>query len=133
MRDAAAPDQRRLDALEGRLGLRQASASQADALVRGTIVRYEPDGTASERASFSERGEGFVVGTRWSLDGTNVLAAVRDSGQAARIDDYSGLKGAIAEAARRAGIRSRVGIPIVVAGDLWGAMVVSSTSKSKNV
>jgi hypothetical protein len=31
------------DALQGRLGLRQASASQADALVRGTIVRYEPD------------------------------------------------------------------------------------------
>jgi GAF domain-containing protein len=93
-----------------------------------SIVRYEPDGTASERASFSERGEGFVVGTRWSLDGTNVLAAVRDSGQAARIDDYSGLEGAIAEAARRAGIRSRVGIPIVVAGDLWGAMVVSSTA-----
>jgi hypothetical protein len=31
------------DALEGRLGLRQASAAQADALVRGTIVRYEPD------------------------------------------------------------------------------------------
>jgi hypothetical protein len=31
------------DALEGRLGLRQASASQADALVRGTIVRYDPD------------------------------------------------------------------------------------------
>jgi hypothetical protein len=31
------------DALEGRLGLREASAAQADALVRGTIVRYEPD------------------------------------------------------------------------------------------
>ena len=31
------------DALEGRLGLRQASEAQADALVRGTIVRYEPD------------------------------------------------------------------------------------------
>jgi hypothetical protein len=31
------------DALQGRLGLRQASASQADALVRGTILRYEPD------------------------------------------------------------------------------------------
>lgn len=31
------------DALQGRLGLRQASASQADALVRGTIMRYEPD------------------------------------------------------------------------------------------
>jgi hypothetical protein len=30
-------------ALQGRLGLRQASESQADALVRGTITRYEPD------------------------------------------------------------------------------------------
>ncbi len=31
------------DALQNRLGLRPASESQADALVRGTIVRYEPD------------------------------------------------------------------------------------------
>ena len=31
------------EALERRLGLRQASESQADAVVRGTIVRYEPD------------------------------------------------------------------------------------------
>ena len=31
------------DAVQGRLGLRQASESQADAVVRGTIVRYEPD------------------------------------------------------------------------------------------
>jgi GAF domain-containing protein len=93
-----------------------------------SILRYESDATATERASFSERGELFVVGTRWSLDGTNVVAAVRDSGQAARINDYTGLDGVIAEAVRRAGIRSTVGIPIVVAGDLWGAMVVSSTA-----
>ena len=31
------------DAVESRLGLRQASEAQADALVRGTILRYEPD------------------------------------------------------------------------------------------
>ena len=31
------------EAVEGRLGLRQASESQADAVVRGTISRYEPD------------------------------------------------------------------------------------------
>jgi hypothetical protein len=31
------------DAVEGRLGLRQASERQADAVVRGTITRYEPD------------------------------------------------------------------------------------------
>jgi hypothetical protein len=31
------------DALEGRLGLRQAGEASADAVVRGTISRYEPD------------------------------------------------------------------------------------------
>jgi hypothetical protein len=31
------------EALQSRLGLRSASEAQADALVRGTIVRYEPD------------------------------------------------------------------------------------------
>ena len=31
------------EAVEGRLGLRQASEGQADAVVRGTITRYEPD------------------------------------------------------------------------------------------
>ena len=91
-----------------------------------SIVCYEADGSATERASVSERGELFPVGSRWSLDGTNVVAQVRESGRAARIDDYSGLEGTIAQAVRRAGIRSTVGIPIVVAGGLWGAMVVSS-------
>ncbi len=31
------------EAVEGRLGLRQASEAQADAVVRGVITRYEPD------------------------------------------------------------------------------------------
>ena len=31
------------EAVEGRLGLRQASERQADAVVRGTITRYDPD------------------------------------------------------------------------------------------
>ncbi|MGH2475690.1 MAG: sensor histidine kinase, partial [Candidatus Limnocylindrales bacterium] len=91
-----------------------------------SIVCYESDGSATERASFSERGELFPVGTRWSLEGTNVVAGVRESGRPARINDYSGLDGAIAQTARRTGIRSTVGVPIVVARRLWGAMVVSS-------
>jgi hypothetical protein len=57
-----------------------------------------------------------VVGERWSLEGTNVLQLVRENCEAARIDEYSQLEGEIVEAVRRAGIRSTVGIPIVVAG-----------------
>jgi signal transduction histidine kinase len=91
-----------------------------------SITRFESDGTATEVAGFSDRGAPFVVGTRWALDGPSGVALVRWSGRAARINDWSGLEGQIAEAVRALGIRSTVGIPIVVAGRLWGAMVVSS-------
>jgi signal transduction histidine kinase len=91
-----------------------------------SIVRFEPDGTATECAGCSPRGPLFEVGSRWSLDGTNVIGQVRDSLQPARIDDYAGLTGEIADRVRAAGIRSTVGSPIAVAGRLWGAMVVSS-------
>ena len=91
-----------------------------------SILCYESDGTATERVRFSPEGTMVEVGTRWQLDGTNVVAQVLESAQPARIDDYSGLIGEIAETVRGAGIRSTVGSPIVVAARLWGAMVVSS-------
>ena len=94
-----------------------------------SVARYEPDGTATECANYSSEGPLFPVGSRWSLEGTNVLRLVRTSAKAARIDDYSRLEGEIVDAVRRIGIRSTVGIPIVVAGRLWGAMVVSSTEQ----
>jgi amino acid transporter/GAF domain-containing protein len=92
-----------------------------------SILRYEQDGTATERASFSQVEGRLRSGSRWSLEGTSVVSEVLRSWQPARIDDYGDLAGEIAETVRRAGIRSTVGIPIVVAGRLWGAMVVSST------
>jgi signal transduction histidine kinase len=90
------------------------------------IARYEPDGSITELASFSEGGEVFPVGTRLPLEGTNVVAQVRESGRPARIDDQSGLEGEIAKALHALGVHSSVGIPIVVAGHLWGALVVAS-------
>jgi GAF domain-containing protein len=91
-----------------------------------SIVSYEDDGCATARASISERGELFAVGTRWSLEGTNVIAGVLESGRPVRIDDYTELDGPIAQNVRRSGLRSTVGIPILVGGRLWGAMVVCS-------
>jgi PAS domain S-box-containing protein len=90
------------------------------------VARYEVDDTATECASFPPEDSVFPVGKRWSLHGTNVLALVRTNSGAARIDDYAQLDGQLADAARRVGIRSTVGVPIVVAGRLWGTMVVST-------
>jgi signal transduction histidine kinase len=94
-----------------------------------SVARYEFDGTATECASFSPEGPLFPVGKRWSLEGTNVLQLVRASSEPARIDDHSELEGEIADVVRRSGIRSTVGVPLVVAGRVWGAMVVSSMSE----
>jgi signal transduction histidine kinase len=94
-----------------------------------SVVRYELDGTATECASFSTEGPVFPVGARWSLDGTNVVQLVSASSAPARIDDHSQLAGEIADVVRHAGIRSTVGVPIVVAGRLWGVMVVSTTDE----
>jgi signal transduction histidine kinase len=42
-----------------------------------------------------------------------------------RVDDYAAADGAIADRVKSHGIRSAVGSPIVVQGELWGAMVVA--------
>lgn len=92
------------------------------------IVRYEPDGAATQLAAFgeSERWERLPDKQRWSLDGGDLLADVRASGRPARIDDHAGLEGDVAQAIRRTGLRSTVASPIIASGEVWGAIVVSS-------
>ena len=90
------------------------------------IARFEADGSAIECAVHPQRGALFPVGTRWSLEHASVLAGVRDSRRPFRIDDYWELEGPIARMNQRAGIRSAVGVPILVAGELWGCMVAST-------
>jgi hypothetical protein len=50
------------EAVEGRLGLRQAGERQADAVVRGTITRYEPDLPVAFTGD--AEGDGAVTVTR---------------------------------------------------------------------
>jgi PAS domain S-box-containing protein len=75
--------------------------------------------------------EGFPTGTVIPLDGDTATAMVYRTGTAARIDDYRGLKGEIAEEARRLGFRSSVAAPVVVAGELWGALIVSTRGEQQ--
>jgi GAF domain-containing protein len=107
-----------------------AVASELGRLLGAQIVhlnRLEPDGTITTVAAWSERGDHVPVGTRLSLDGDSVTARVVFSRRAARIDDYEGAHGEVAEALHARWIRSAVGSPILVEGRVWGAMVVAST------
>ncbi len=74
-------------------------------------------------------GNPFIpIGGRWSLDGPSVCAEVLDTGRPARMDEYHGLHGTVAETAQEAGFRSVAGAPIIVDGRVWGAIVVVSSS-----
>jgi GAF domain-containing protein len=90
------------------------------------VWRYEPDGTATVLGAWSEHPHPFEAGTRWPLDGPTICAEVLRTGRPARIDDFAGIPGTIADAARATGIRSCAGAPILVDGDVWGAMSADS-------
>ena len=66
------------------------------------------------------------LGTRELLDSPTVSTAIRRTGRAARVDDFSGLPGTLAESLRGLGLMSGVGAPVTVGGELWGALIVSS-------
>ena len=90
------------------------------------VRRYLPDDIAEILAQWSGRGEFIPVGPpARSVRGT-VTATVRETGRPARVDRYTDEAGG---AAREIGIRSAVGVPITVEGELWGLIAVVSTSE----
>jgi PAS domain S-box-containing protein len=90
------------------------------------LVRYEEDETATVVSTWGPPADAVPIGTRMPLGGINVISLVAETGKPARIDDYAQATGAIAEYGRRLDAQSAVGGPIVVAGRVWGAMIVSS-------
>src|SRR5689334_5473189 len=92
-----------------------------------SLVRYEDEGRATLVGAWREPGGDInPVGTTFALDGDSVLARVRDSGRAQRIEDYESARGSLAEQLRSLGYRCSVAAPITVGGGLWGALIASS-------
>jgi signal transduction histidine kinase len=60
-----------------------------------------------------------------------VCALLRQVGRAWRVDDFADVPGTIADAQREAGIRSCAGAPIIVDGEVWGAISVLSTDPAR--
>jgi PAS domain S-box-containing protein len=90
------------------------------------LIRYEPAAAVVVGGFNESEDEPFPTGSRWQLDTPGLLATIRDTGRAARVEDYAQAPGDAAGAVRAAGMRSAVGSPIVVGGDVWGAIVLLS-------
>lgn len=93
-----------------------------------TLFRFEPDGAGLLIAGHHESGRTkLAVGQRFSLDGESVAAKVFRTGRPARMDNHDDAPGPAADYIRELGMRSGVGVPIMVDGRVWGAAIVGSS------
>jgi signal transduction histidine kinase len=91
------------------------------------MSRYEPGDMQTVVAAWPSDREFIATGTRLPVsEGESVAARVRESGRTARVDDWANASGPIAAEVRELGVRASIGSPIVVAGRLWGLMIVDS-------
>jgi signal transduction histidine kinase len=105
-----------------------AVAEEAAGLLGGAaaaVCTYDRDGIITVVAGWGETGSYLPVGTRLDLEGDGLAATVLRVGGPARIG-YDEASGPIAERMRALSVRSSVGAPIVVAGRVWGALMVTS-------
>jgi PAS domain S-box-containing protein len=87
-----------------------------------TIGRLEAEGTVAVVAISGAASDEAVLGTRFEPHPETVIAAVIRTGRSTRKDDYD----PASEPSRRLGIRSGVGVPIVVEGALWGVVAIGT-------
>ena len=91
------------------------------------IVRFERDGTA---AVMGVHGGPHAPGARVELEPGYVIASVRRAARAARFDTDDPQAAGMPEVVRTLGIRSGLASPIVVDGQLWGAITLASLGRS---
>jgi signal transduction histidine kinase len=93
------------------------------------LFRYEQEGVATVIA-----GAGKVsnyLGRPWPCPpgDPGLVASLQRTGQPLRIDDYTQIKSVISESAKELGIGMAAGVPVLVSGRVWGAVVVAAGSE----
>ena len=108
-------------------GVFDAVAEEAGALLGcevAAVVRFDADGKVTMMGSHNTWRPS---GVRIDPDPAYLIAAVRETGRAARFDTDDPRADGMPEAVRAEGIRSALASPIVVDGELWGAVSVGSS------
>src|SRR3954468_1533329 len=91
------------------------------------MIRFHDDPSATVVGGWSADGvPNVTVGSTVPLDGETAASQVWRTGEPARLDSYDNQHGALAVQLRALGFRCAVGAPVVLAGRLWGAVLVSS-------
>jgi signal transduction histidine kinase len=91
--------------------------------------RYEHDNTVTFAGGWDERGSPVAAFERVALGGENIATMVAATGRPARLDSYAEASGPVAGIGRKQGVRSAVGVPIIVEGRVWGVMIAGTSVK----
>ena len=95
------------------------------------LVRFREDGTGLVFGGWGEPGANpILAGSVVQLDDDSTAARVRRQAGPVRVDSYAELEGDLARRVRETGIQSAIGAPIVVSGEMWGALVAFSLEES---
>jgi GAF domain-containing protein len=94
-----------------------------------TVSQYDADAGLVPVAIYHGDGlQPLPEGLRLELEDDNVATRVFRTGRAARMDTHDDAPGTHAARIRELGVRSAVGVPIVVNGRVWGAAIVGSSA-----
>ena len=90
------------------------------------LCHYTDDGFNVTMAGWSLRDIHVPVGARFRLTPDTVGGVITRTRAPARVDSWDGAPSELARLVRERGIRSSVGAPVVVEGQLWGALVAAT-------
>ncbi|WP_411710933.1 GAF domain-containing sensor histidine kinase [Mycolicibacterium litorale] len=94
-----------------------------------TLIEYDGDDHCVVLAARDSRDtEALRVGERFRMDGDSLSRRIRSTGRPARIDDYAAADGAIAARLHDLRVRAGVGAPVLVDGEVRGAVLVGSVT-----
>ncbi len=116
--------------------LLDAVAAEVGQLIGATsafVSRFDSDGEITVLSAWQREGQGPAVGSRFVCDEHTVSGRVYGSGRPQQLD-YGGdplTSGTLSPATRRFGVTSSAGAPIVVAGCVWGAVVVATDARAR--
>ncbi len=90
-----------------------------------TLLHFQSDDTCVVLAACDRPAKpSLTPGERLPLAGDSVSTRIRRDGAPARIDDYDEATGPIAHRLRALGVRSATGVPLLIGGEVRGALLV---------
>jgi signal transduction histidine kinase len=93
------------------------------------LAHFTPDAMNLTMSGWSHDERHVPTGTRLPLEEGTINTLVHRTGAPGRVDTYDNVPGELAELLRKLGIRSEVGAPVVVDGEVWGALIAGTDER----